>query len=202
MIEFVAQRADQMLHFVNDWLMLSRLEQGKGINEAKDVDVAEVVKAVVERARLDPLAENITIQSTAARSPGTICGDPSSLDELVGNLVDNAVRYTPAGGTVTVAVDATEDGAAVIVRDTGPGISSDDLEHIFEPFYRGPAQKNIPGTGLGLPIVKCIAERHGGRVEVQTTLGKGSAFRVFLPRTGAKAIEEMLTAKEASGDPA
>ena len=201
MIEFVAQRADQMLHFVNDWLMLSRLEQGKGIKEAKEADVAEIVKAVVERSRLDPLAEKITIQSAVARSPGTICGDPSSLDELVSNLVDNAVRYTPAGGTVTVAVDAMEDGAAVTVRDTGPGISPDDLEHIFEPFYRGPAQKNIPGTGLGLPIVKRIAERHGGRVEVQTALGKGSAFRVFLPRTGAKAIEEMLTAKEASGDP-
>jgi len=201
MIELVAQRADQMIRFVNDWLTLSRLDQGEGIKEVQEVDVAEIVKAVVERARQDPWAEKITIQSVVTRSPGTCCADQSSLDELVGNLVDNAVRYTPAGGTVTAEVDATEDGAVVTVRDTGPGISPEDLEHIFEPFYRGHAQKNIPGTGLGLPIVKRIAERHGGRVEVQTTLGEGSAFRVFLPRTGTKAVEEMLTVQEARGDP-
>jgi signal transduction histidine kinase len=197
MIDLVAQRADQMIRFVNDWLTLSCLEQGKGIKEIKEVDVAEIVKAVVERAGQDPLAEKITIRCVVARGPGTIRGDPSSLDELIGNLVDNAVRYTPAGGTVTVDVDATEDGAAVTVRDTGPGISPEDLEHIFEPFYRGHAQKNIPGTGLGLPIVKRIAERHGGRVEVQATLGEGSVFRVFLPRTGTKEVEDTPT-----GDPA
>jgi signal transduction histidine kinase len=202
MIELVAQRADQMIRFVDDWLTLSSLEQGKGIKEEKEVDVAEIVKAVVERAGQDPWAEKITIRAVVEHSPGTICGDPSSLDELASNLVDNAVRYTPAGGTVTVEVDATEDGAAVTVRDTGPGISPEDLEHIFEPFFRGNAQKNIPGTGLGLPIVKRIAERHGGRVEVQTTLGEGSAFRVFLPRTGTKEVEETPTTEEARGDPA
>jgi signal transduction histidine kinase len=201
MIELVAQRADQMIRFVDDWLTLSRLQQGKGIKDLKEVNVAEIVKDVVERARQDPGAEKVTLQSVVAHSPGTIRADPSSLDELVGNLVDNAVRYTPAGGTVTVEVDSTEDGAAVTVRDTGPGISPEDLEHIFEPFYRGQAQKNIPGTGLGLPIVKRIAERHGGRVEVETTLGGGSTFRVFLPRTGTKEVEEMLTVQEACGDP-
>jgi len=202
MIELVAQRADQMISFVNDWLLLSRLEQGKGIKEAKEVDVAEIVKAVVTRATQDPLAQKITIQAAVARSPGTIRGDPDSLDELVSNLVDNAARYTPAGGTVTVEVDATADGAEVTVRDTGPGISPEELEHIFEPFYRGHAQKSIPGTGLGLPIVKSIAERHGGRVEVRTVLGEGSAFRVFLPRAGTKAIGEMTVTEKALGDPA
>ena len=201
MIELVDQRADQMIRFVNDWLTLSRLEQGKGIEEEKEVDVAEIVKAVVERARQDPWAEKITIQSIVASSPGTFRADPSSLDELVGNLVDNAVRYTPEGGTVTVEVDAFEDGAAVTVRDTGPGISPEDLEHIFEPFYRGNAQKNIPGTGLGLPIVKRIAERHGGKVEVQTALGEGAAFRVLLPRTGTRGAGGILTEQEARGDP-
>jgi signal transduction histidine kinase len=156
---------------------------------------------VVERARQDPSAQKVTLKSVVARSPGTIRGDPSSLDELVGNLVDNAVRYTPAGGTVTVEVDSIEGEAAVSVRDTGPGISPEDLERIFEPFYRGSAQKNIPGTGLGLPIVKRIAERHGGRVEVQTALGKGSTFRVFLPRAGASEAEEGLKMHQAYGDP-
>lgn len=201
-IELVAQRADQMMRFVDDWLTLSTLEQGRGIKEAKEIDVVGIAQEVVDRARQDPRAQKTEIRVVVVRSPGTICADPSSLDELIGNLVDNAVRYTPAGGTVTVEVDETDNGAVIVVRDTGPGICPKDLEHIFEPFYRGQAQRNIPGTGLGLPIVKRIAERHGGTVEVQTALGEGCAFRVFLPRTGTNEAEERFAAREACGDPA
>jgi two-component system sensor histidine kinase MprB len=129
----------------------------------------------------------------------SLCGDPSSLDELAGNLVDNAVRYTPAGGTVTVELDVRQDGATLVVRDTGPGIRPEDLEHIFEPFYRGQPQKNIPGTGLGLPIVKRIAERHGGSVEVETAPGRGSAFRVLLPRAGKQVLSDNRKLAEAHG---
>jgi len=200
MIELVDQRTDQMIRFVDDWLTLTRLEQEKWIEDVREVDVAEVAKGVVERARQDPWAEKITIGFIIARNPGTLHADPSSLDELVGNLVDNAVRYTPAGGSVTVEMDATEEGAAVTVRDTGPGIPPEDLEHIFEPFYRGHAQRSIPGTGLGLPIVKRIAERHGGRVEVETSPGNGTAFRVFLPRMGGKENRERLAERQARGD--
>jgi hypothetical protein len=201
MIELVAQRTDQMIRFVDDWLTLSRLEQGEGIKKATEVDVEEIVKDVVQRARQDPFAQKVTLHLQSVASPGTICADPSSLDELVGNLVDNAVRYTPAGGTVTVELDSIGDDATVTVRDTGPGISPEDQEHIFETFYRGQAQKNIPGTGLGLPIVKRIAERQGGRVEVQTNPGGGSAFRVFLPRAGKKEAAEARKVPEACGEP-
>jgi signal transduction histidine kinase len=100
-----------------------------------------------------------------------------------------------------VELDTTENGAVITVRDTGPGICPKDLEHIFEPFYRGQAQKNIPGTGLGLPIVKRIAERHGGTVEVQTAPGEGCAFRVFVPRTGTNEAKETFAVHEACGDP-
>jgi len=197
MIELVAQRADQMMRFVSDWLTLARLEQSKGLQEAKEVDVAEVVKATVERVKQEPQADKLTIRFVLKTDPGTVRADPSALDEVFANLLDNAVRYTPAGGTVTAEVNGTECWAAVTVRDTGPGITPEDLEHIFDPFYRGPAQKSIPGTGLGLPIVKKILEGHGGRVEVQTTLGEGSAFRVLLPRTGTKKAELALMAQEA-----
>ena len=193
MIEIAAQRADQMMSFVDDWLTLSRLEQGKGVQEAKVVDIIEVVNAAVERARQQPRADKLTIRSVVLTDPGAVRADPSALGELLDNLLDNAVRYTPPGATVTVEVDATADAFAVTVRDTGPGISPEDVERIFEPFYRGKAHKSIPGTGLGLPIVKRIAEAHGGRVEVQTAPGEGSAFRVFLPREGTK------NAKAASG---
>jgi signal transduction histidine kinase len=185
MIEIAAQRADQMMRFVDDWLVLSRLEQGKGIQEVKTVDVAELVRAAVERVRQQPAAEKLTIRPVVAGDAGTIRADPDALDELLASILDNAVRYTPAGGAVTVAVDGTAEEARVAVRDTGPGISPEDMEHIFEPFYRGKAQKGIPGTGLGLPIAKRIAEAHGGRIEVATALGEGSEFRIFLPRSGA-----------------
>ncbi|MCX5673540.1 MAG: hybrid sensor histidine kinase/response regulator, partial [Planctomycetota bacterium] len=192
MIEIVAQRADQMIQFVNDWLTLSRLEQGKELQEAKPVNVLEVVKTVVERVKQDPRAEKLTIRSEEANDPGSILADATALDELFGNLLDNAVRYTPAGGTVTVKMEADAKSVAVTVRDTGPGISPEDINHIFEPFYRGQAQKNIPGTGLGLPIVKAIAEGHGGRVDLETVLGKGSAFRVMLPREGKHQADAAL----------
>jgi signal transduction histidine kinase len=187
MMEIVAQRADQMIQFVNDWLTLSRLEQGKGIQKAEAVGVVEVAKAVVERVRQDARADKLTLRFAVVGDPGSILADPAALDELVSNLVDNAVRYTPPGGSVTVEVNATVDEAAIVVRDTGPGISPEDLEQIFEPFYRGQAQKAIPGTGLGLPIAKRVAEAHGGRIEVETALGKGTALRISLPRKGAPA---------------
>jgi signal transduction histidine kinase len=199
-IDLVAQRADQMLRFVDDWLTLSRLEQGTGIDAGQEVDLAGIVRDVVERVRQDPGSERITLRFDVARDPGTIRGDPRSLDELASNLIDNAVRYTPAGGTVAVEVDAGEAGAALSVRDTGPGIPAEDLERIFEPFYRGQAQKSIPGTGLGLPIVKRIAERHGGRVEVETAPGRGSLFRVLLPRPAVGHAEGAAGLRLAAGD--
>jgi signal transduction histidine kinase len=199
MMELVAQRTDQMIRFVDDWLTLSRLEQGKGIAEAKEIDFAQILKDVVERARQDPWAARVTLELRCPDSPVSLRGDPSSLDELAGNLVDNAVRYTPAGGTVTVELDARQDGTTLVVRDTGPGIRPEDLEHIFEPFYRGQPQKNIPGTGLGLPIAKRIAERHGGSVEVETAPGRGSAFRVLLPRAGKQELSDNRKLAEAHG---
>jgi len=197
MMEIVAQRADQMIQFVNDWLMLSRLDQGKGIESPQAVAVLDVIKAAVERVKQDPRAESLTIQCVVTGEAGSVLADPSALDELFANLLDNAVRYTPAGGSVHVEVNRLAEGVAVTLRDTGPGIGPEDLKHIFEPFYRGQAQKSIPGTGLGLPIAKRIAEGHGGTLAVQTTLGEGSAFRVFLPRNGTKKTSGTVAAQEA-----
>ena len=199
MIEIAAHRADQMIRFVNDWLTLSRLEQGKGTEEVRVVPIAEVVQAAVERVRQHPRAGEQTIRSVMASDPGAIRADPGALDELLGNLLDNAVLYTPAGGTVTVEVDAAADEVAVVVRDTGPGVSPEDLERIFEPFYRATAQKGVPGTGLGLPIAKRIAEAHDGRIELQTAMGQGSAFRVFLPRAGPMEQAAAGTARRNGG---
>jgi len=195
MIEVAAQRADQMIRFVDDWLTLSRLDQGRGVRELKEVKVLEVVNVALEQAKQLPQAEELTVRAEVVGDPGTILADPSALNELLDNLLDNALRYTPGGGRVTVEVDGAPDGALITVRDTGPGISPEDLDRIFKPFYRGKAQKSIPGTGLGLPIVRRIAESHGGSVEVRSVLGEGAAFRVFLPRGGGKAAEAVAAAQ-------
>lgn len=187
MIEIAAQRTDQMMRFVDDWLTLSRLEEGEELQKVPDLDLVALVRKALDRVKERPESQKLLIQCLVVEDPGPIEADAGALDELFANLLDNAVRYTQPGGSVAVEVGGTDREAWVRVRDTGPGISPDDLRRIFEPFFRGKAQKGIPGTGLGLPIAKRIAEAHRGRIEVQTALGQGSAFKVSLPRGGQRA---------------
>jgi signal transduction histidine kinase len=196
MIEVAAQRADQMIQFVDDWLSLCRLQQGKGIQECRNVDVIELAQKAVDDARRLSQGDKLTIRLVVGNHPGSLRGDGQALHELVDNLLNNAVRYTPAGGIVTVEVDASGDEAALTVRDTGPGVPPEEVERIFDPFFRGKGQKSIPGTGLGLPIAKRIAEAHGGRIELDTVVGKGSAFRVVLPCSPINASAVCASAQE------
>jgi len=181
MIEIAAHRADQMMQFVDDWLTLCRLEKGQGLRTVANVDLTALIQEAVDAAKQRPEAAKLSVEFLAPAEPGIVQADASALGELFANLLDNAVRYTPAGGSVRIEFDRTENETSVTVRDTGPGISPQDMKRIFEPFFRGKAQKDVPGTGLGLPIAKRIIEAHGGRIEVQTALGQGSAFQVFLP---------------------
>ena len=182
MIEIAAHRADHMMQFVDDWLTLCQLEKGEGPRTVTNVDLLALVQEAVDAVKQRPQAAKLTVECVAANECGTIQADAGALAELFANLVDNAVRYTPAGGSVRVEVSGTKEETLVTVRDTGPGISPEDRKRIFEPFFRGKAQKGIPGTGLGLPIAQRIVEAHGGRIDVQTALGHGSSFQVFLPR--------------------
>ena len=112
-----------------------------------------------------------------------VLGDPDRLKQLLFNLVDNACRYTPSGGTVTLGLVEHEGTASLSVRDTGPGIPPDEQSHIFERFYRSDhaRSREAGGTGLGLAISQVIAEAHGGRIEVESRIGAGSTFTVRLP---------------------
>jgi signal transduction histidine kinase len=143
----------------------------------------------------------LTVRSDIPSEPLTMAVDRHRIREMLLNLVTNAIKYTPAGGTVSLAL-AQEDGAVVFtVADTGIGIAPGDLPHIFDRFWRAdPARSRTgdrPGTGLGLAITKWIAEAHGGSITVQSRPGRGSVFTVRLPResrpqpsaTGARAEE-------------
>jgi two-component system sensor histidine kinase BaeS len=116
-------------------------------------------------------------------------GDRAQLGLLLSNLLDNALRYTPAKGTVCVRLDATESRAMLQVADTGEGIPARELSRVFERFYRvdKARARQTGGTGLGLAIVRHVAEAHGGTVRVDSELGRGSTFTVSLPVTGPPA---------------
>ena len=108
-------------------------------------------------------------------------GDPTRLRQVLANLIENAVKYTPAGGRVDVEAEARGGAVTASVRDTGPGIEAEDLPFVWDRLYRGDASRSARGVGLGLSLVKAIVEAHGGTVAVDSTPGRGSVFSLTLP---------------------
>ena len=143
--------------------------------EPEDVRLDLLVEGAVERAR----RRRDGIEFDADLAPTTIHGVPASIERAVGNLLDNAIKWSPEGGTVEVAV---HDGR-VVVRDHGPGIREEDLPHVFDRFYRSPDARGTPGSGLGLAIVRQVAQAHGGDVHAERAEGGGA--RVELALAGA-----------------
>ncbi len=158
--------------------------------EHLEVDLAPIVLASVETARpaastggvaiteVDDSAQDVALSAIVVR------GDPVRLGQAIDNLVSNAVKFTPRDGSVSVTLSATDDEATVTVRDTGVGIPADELELLFGRFFRAStATRNaVPGVGLGLTITKAIVLAHGGRIDVESEVGVGTAFRLVLPR--------------------
>lgn len=179
----VLRQSERLASLVSDLLSLSRLESG-GQLELEPIDVRDVVNDSLHFLR--PLAEGreIHLDADLPDEPAIIDGEEETLRQAVGNLLDNAIKYTPSGGTVTVQVVADSDAIRLQVRDTGLGIERRHLERIFERFYRvdKARSREMGGTGLGLAIVKHAARAMHGDVSVQSAIGKGSTFEILLPR--------------------
>lgn len=171
----ILDNAVRMSRTVSDLLDLSRLESG--ILPLEACDLAEVVGEVVERFH----AARPPIEWEAEPTP--VMGSPSYLALACRNLLENAVRHTPDDGRILVAIGAAGGEATVVVTDNGTGIPSDELPRIFERFYRVDEARSraTGGTGLGLAIVKHVADLHEGRIEVESSLGRGSTFRLRIP---------------------
>ncbi len=186
-LEIIRAHAVRLSRLTDDLLKLSRIEAGKLSMETRAVGAASFIQPCVETARLNAAARNITLECDCTPDLPPIMGDPGSLQEIVQNLLDNAVRYTPEGGRITVTAKATDGWIVVSVADTGIGIPKVDQERIFERFYRVDAARarESGGTGLGLAIAKHLVEAHGGHIEVQSEVGRGSTFSVFLPERPA-----------------
>ena len=179
----ISRRLDFLESLVNDLLDLAA---GKAPELAEE-EGPVLLNASVGRAMLllQPRAEEKGLDMTLqpCRDELVVWGTEEGLDRIFVNLVSNAVKYTPSGGTVTVSVRRVEEGAQVEVADTGIGIPEEALPHLFEEFYRAPNAKALDevGTGLGLAIVKDLVERYGGRIEVESRVGRGAAFAVTFP---------------------
>lgn len=173
----------RMGRIVEDLLLLAKGDLGEATVQKVPLDLAEVLEEVAGQTTL--LAEAKGIGFTyAGGPPSPVSADPLRLRQLFWNLLDNAVKYTPEGGRVFLSHGRTDQGwVRVTVKDTGIGIPPEDLERIFERFYRVDKHRARAqgGSGLGLSISRWIAEVHGGRIEVQSAVDQGSAFTVYLP---------------------
>ncbi|MFP4058760.1 MAG: sensor histidine kinase [Candidatus Brocadiia bacterium] len=178
------EQATELGKLVENLLLLARMDRDGGPPQAGDVDLAALLDDLAEPFALLASEKNVRLQ-THCQGQVHSRGDPALLRRLFGNLLDNAVRYTPAGGQVDVQARAEDDHCEVAVQDTGVGIEPQALEHIFERFYRADPSRSrdAGGTGLGLSIAHRVAQLHGGSIEVHSTPGQGTTVRVRLPRT-------------------
>lgn len=178
-LRIAQEEVERMSRLVADLLLLAQADSGVKLDKIP-VELDTLLLDVYRQER--PLAGEVQFR-LGAEDQAVVMGDPDRLKQLLLNLVDNALKYTPPGGQVTLGLSRAEGWAAVAVMDTGLGIPAEDLPRLFDRFYRVDKSRSRPqgGTGLGLSIARWIAEAHGGSIEVQSEVGKGSTFTVRLP---------------------
>lgn len=175
------EECDRLLDMINTMLMITRAESGVQQPDNRDIDMARLVRDACEL--MAPLAEDKGLHLTCeAPEALSLRGDPRMIQRILSNLLDNAIKYTPSGGSVTVSL-YEKDGkeALVAFQDTGMGIPPADLPHIFDRFYRCDQSRSEPGTGLGLSLARALARAHQGDITVTSTPGQGSTFTLILP---------------------
>jgi signal transduction histidine kinase len=157
----------------------SRIEAGTFSYTFDDVEVAELVRDVVSGIEVGQ--DEVGLRAQISEALPTVRGDPERLRQVLANLVENAVKYSPAGELVDVLATASNGRVQVAVTDRGPGIPAEDHGLIFEKFGRAKSGRLVPGTGLGLFIARSIAEAHGGTLDVQSIPDHGATFTLTLP---------------------
>lgn len=178
----INREVDRMNAMVNDLLELSRIERGQSELHREPVDAAATIAAV--RTDMEHRIALMGVEVTVSASGSAVAlGDAEKLRQVISNLLDNALKFTPRGGTIELCADNSEqDSVLVQVRDSGPGIAPEHLPHLFERFYKADRSRRDQGTGLGLAIAKHIVELHGGEIGVESTQGAGATFWFTLPQ--------------------
>jgi PAS domain S-box-containing protein len=187
------EKTKGMISLINDLLDMSRIDEGLICREPRPVLLEELLRSIVDFLDAKAQAKHQVLTLVLPEAPlPELQADPLALESIFGNLIANAITYTPDGGSIRVEVDLAGVNVRVRVIDNGIGIAEKHLARIFERFYRvkDEATRYITGTGLGLPIVKGLLEAMGGIIEVQSTPGEGSIFTVLLPAAPAKTGEQ------------
>jgi signal transduction histidine kinase len=175
---------DRLLDMINTMLVISKTEAGVNKLDAKDLDIGAVVRDACELFQSPAEDKDLRLVCDV---PGnfSISGDNRLIQRMIANLIDNAIKYTPAGGSIEVTVNTlNNDAVAIRVKDTGIGISEKDMPRVFERFYRCDPSRSETGIGLGLSFARAIARAHGGDITVSSEPNKGSTFTITLSQTG------------------
>jgi signal transduction histidine kinase len=181
------EKTKGLISLIGDLLDISRIEAGAVCQEIKPVQLEELLGNIVDfmQARAQAKNQRLSLDATGSPLP-QIKADPLALESIFGNLIANAINYTPDGGSILVEIEMCGINLGVRIKDNGFGMEARHLEKIFERFYRIKTDKTrfITGTGLGLPIVKGLIDSLGGRISVESAPDKGSTFTVLLPVSG------------------
>jgi len=181
-VERGMKKIDALLELINDLLDVARLEEGRLVRHQVPVDMGKVIEETV--ALMEPRARKQGVTLTCAcENLRPVLADPKNMEEILNNLISNAINYSPEGGRTRVTARSAGEFVEIKVADTGVGIPAAELPRIFEKFYRvkHPKTRQVTGTGLGLSIVKGIVEAHRGKIEVESVPDQGTTFTVLLP---------------------
>ncbi len=181
-LEVALRNSEAMQSLIGQILDLQRLDAGRMPLQLIPIDLATVVRGIIDRFAVQARLRQIELNCKGVAEPMTMVCDQAHIDTMLSNLLSNAIKFTPEGGRVTVRLTQSAGHAELSVTDTGPGIDPADHQAIFERYRQGEqTSASSPGTGIGLALVRELAELHGGRVEVESTPGQGACFRLVLP---------------------
>jgi signal transduction histidine kinase len=198
-LQTLRQEAARLNKMIEDLLDISHLDMGKTEFHFAPMDVNRLVATLVLERKPEALERGLTLQQNLQSNLPLVHADLTLAMRALSNLLSNALNFTPAGGTVTCITElrsyADREWVTITVKDTGPGVAADELSHLGERFYRGRAARHYrPGTGLGLAIGKEIIDRHGGRLTIDSEIGQGASFTIWLRPVEREASAQSLRA--------
>ena len=189
-VEDVLSSGQHLLNLINDILDLAKVEAGRMELQPSTFELPTLLENAASMVRERATRQGIGLKVETDRSVGAIEGDERKVKQILFNLLSNAAKFTPTGGTVTLAARADNDQVVISVRDTGIGISVEDQEKVFEEFYQVGASRTQEGTGLGLALTRRLVELHNGHISLESEPGVGSTFTVTLPLHQTPVVQE------------
>jgi signal transduction histidine kinase len=182
-LDTIERETRRLERIVKDLLDIARIENDATALDQRDFDTSRLFRHVVERHQAEAQLRSVQLATSVDDEADQLFGDPDRLEQVVDNLVSNAIRHAPDGGLVELRARLTHEGAAIVVSDNGMGIAAEHLPHIFDRFYKADAARasGAAGSGLGLSIARAIVERHSGTIAVESRRGR-TVFSVHLPQ--------------------